>query len=105
MSPRLEQSALRLRGARSLKKQAKDALSDAHDELQRAHDDGYELRKTCIEQSKVLEEVRQDRDAATSVLRDHMQHCLQDGYAEQRKENMRALREAWLTNSPAELSL
>lgn len=90
MSACLEQSALRLRGARRLKKQAKDALSDTHNELRRAHDDGYELRKTCIEQNKVLEELRQDRDAATSVLHDLMQHCLQDGHAEQKKMEMRA---------------
>ncbi|KAF3039621.1 hypothetical protein E8E11_004231 [Didymella keratinophila] len=94
LSARLEKNALRLRGARRLKKQAQDALSDAQDELQKMQADGIELKDAFLTQTNALMDAREERDASNTILYDHMQQCPQNGETEQMRAKTKALREA-----------
>jgi chromosome segregation ATPase len=90
----LDQSALRLRGARKQKKQVKDAFSDAQDELQKTQRDNIELEEGLLALNKTLLDARAECDATNTILYEHMQRCPQNGDAEQARERTKALREA-----------
>lgn len=63
---------MRLKGARRLKKQAKEAVSDAQDELQKTQVDNIELKEAFLTQTIALMDSSEECDASKKILYEHV---------------------------------